>query len=86
MSAADADRCRIRAANPQELRMRYTLLIAAVAMLASTSVGLARTQHHHVRQVPPGYGSTQYAPVQDTRSWLEIEHDLDPCHCDGGAP
>lgn len=64
--------------------MRYTLLIAAAAVLASTSVGLARTAHHPLRHVPAGYAATPTVPT--SRSWLELEHDLDPCHCDGGAP
>jgi hypothetical protein len=66
--------------------MRYALLIAAAAMLASTSAGFAKSTHHHPRQVPPGYGETQSETGQGSRSWLELEHELDPCHCDGGAP
>jgi hypothetical protein len=64
--------------------MRYVVLLAAVAMLASTGAGLARTKHH-VRHVVPGYGA-QLGSVPDQRSWLAIEHELDPCHCDFGGP
>jgi hypothetical protein len=65
--------------------MRYMLLIAATALAASTSASFARTGHP-VRHYAPGYGATQSDRVPAPRSWLELEHELDPCHCDGGAP
>ena len=63
--------------------MRYTVLIAALAILASTGVGLAKTDHHHRRHIRPGYGAAQLPVAPAPRSWLEIEHELDPCHCPG---
>jgi hypothetical protein len=61
--------------------MRYTFLIAAAMMLATTSVGLAKTDYHHRRPIRPGYGAVHVGVVPAARSWLEIEHELDPCHC-----
>ncbi len=67
--------------------MRHALMIAAVALLASTSAGLARTGHvSHPGQVSPGYAETQTETVPNQGNWLAIENYLDPCHCDGGAP
>ncbi len=67
--------------------MRRALMIAAVALLASTSTGLARTGLvSHPRQVSPGYAATPTETVPDRGNWRAIENYLDPCHCDGGAP
>ena len=67
--------------------MRYALIIAAVALLASTSAGLAKTRHvSHPKQVSPGYATTQTQPAPDQASWRAMQHYLDPCHCDGGGP
>jgi len=43
--------------------MRYTLLIAAVAMLASTSIGLANSKHHHASHFRPGYAAAHHGVV-----------------------
>jgi len=64
--------------------MRYIFLVAAVAMLGSTSVGLAKADHHHRRHMRPAHGATRLGDAPAARSWLEIEHELDPCHCPGG--
>jgi hypothetical protein len=66
--------------------MRYALLIAAAAVLASTSAGFAKSEHHRAHHAPPGYGEMQSETVPAQRSWLELEHELDPCHCDAGGP
>jgi hypothetical protein len=86
LTATDMNRCRVKAANSRELSMRYTLLIAAAAILASTGAGLAKSDHHRVHHARPGYADVQSQSVPPQRSWLELEHELDPCHCDGGAP
>jgi hypothetical protein len=45
----------------------------------------AATRNQGLRNPAPGYGSTAPGPGNSNwRSWLEMEHYLDPCHCSDG--
>jgi hypothetical protein len=66
--------------------MRYIMLMAATAVLASTSIATAKTRHYPPQPVQPGYSSTLPAGVPAGLSFEEQRRYFDPCHCDGGAP